>query len=122
LSRERIPATTLTKITKDAPGCANSDGARNQCRPVLLSRRTRAGRSSPLAGQAAIQLVRAWASTPNGGVVLLIAGTFLIRVLTGWLMGLGVDESYMVATGRELRLATTITLPPLGGWSGARSI
>jgi len=36
-------------------------------------------------------------------VLLLILATTLCRVAAGWLMGLGVDESYVVAAGRTLQ-------------------
>ena len=49
--------------------------------------------------------VVAWVKTPAGGVALLILGTFLARLLFASALGLGVDESYMVAAGRKLQLS-----------------
>ncbi|MBO0712717.1 MAG: glycosyltransferase family 39 protein, partial [Acetobacteraceae bacterium] len=39
---------------------------------------------------------------PGALVLVLILATTLVRVAAGWLMGLGVDESYVVAAGRTL--------------------
>ena len=53
------------------------------------------------ASQAArlLRAATAWIKTPTGGVTLLILGTFLARLLFAGSLGLGIDESYMVAAG-----------------------
>ncbi|HEX5327963.1 MAG TPA: glycosyltransferase family 39 protein [Acetobacteraceae bacterium] len=48
-------------------------------------------------------------------VCWLIAATTLIRLGFGWALGLGVDESYMVAAGRTLRLGY-FDHPPAAWW------
>jgi 4-amino-4-deoxy-L-arabinose transferase-like glycosyltransferase len=48
-------------------------------------------------------------------VLLLILGTLAVRVAAAWAMGLGVDESYMVAAGRTLRLGY-FDHPPAAWW------
>src|ERR1700722_9296664 len=48
-------------------------------------------------------------------VLLLILGTALLRVVFGAALGLGVDESYMVATGRVLSLGY-YDHPPASWW------
>jgi 4-amino-4-deoxy-L-arabinose transferase-like glycosyltransferase len=45
-------------------------------------------------------------------VLLLILGTLLLRLGAAWAIGLGVDESYMVAAGRTLRLGYFDHPPP----------
>jgi 4-amino-4-deoxy-L-arabinose transferase-like glycosyltransferase len=57
----------------------------------------------------------AWLNTPRGGVVMLIATTFLARLLFADWLGLGVDESYVVAAGRTLHLGY-FDHPPLVWW------
>ncbi len=57
----------------------------------------------------------AWAKTPAGGVTLLILTTFLARLLFAASLGLGIDESYMVAAGRQLRLGY-FDHPPIAWW------
>jgi Dolichyl-phosphate-mannose-protein mannosyltransferase len=59
--------------------------------------------------------VVAWVKTPAGGVALLILGTFLARLLFASALGLGVDESYMVAAGRKLQLSY-FDHPPISWW------
>ena len=56
-----------------------------------------------------------WAKTPAGGVTLLILATFLARLLFAAALGLGIDESYMVAAGRQLRLGY-FDHPPIAWW------
>jgi 4-amino-4-deoxy-L-arabinose transferase-like glycosyltransferase len=58
---------------------------------------------------------RRWADTPKGGVILLIVTTFFARLLFAASLGLGMDESYMVASGRALHLSY-FDHPPLGWW------
>ena len=43
-----------------------------------------------------------WVKTPAGAVTLLIFATFCARLVFASALGLGVDESYMVAAGRKL--------------------
>ncbi len=57
----------------------------------------------------------AWARTPTGGVALLIFASFLARLAFAWALGLGIDESYMVAAGREWQLSY-FDHPPLAWW------
>jgi 4-amino-4-deoxy-L-arabinose transferase-like glycosyltransferase len=56
-----------------------------------------------------------WVKTPAGGVTLLILATFLARLLFAAALGLGIDESYMVAAGRQLRLGY-FDHPPIAWW------
>ncbi len=53
--------------------------------------------------------------TPSAWVALLILGTALLRVVLAAAVGLGVDESYMVAAGRELAWGY-FDHPPLSWW------
>ncbi|MBS0560705.1 MAG: glycosyltransferase family 39 protein [Proteobacteria bacterium] len=48
-------------------------------------------------------------------VLLLVLGTFVLRIFWAWGIGLGVDESYMVAAGRTLRLGY-FDHPPASWW------
>jgi 4-amino-4-deoxy-L-arabinose transferase-like glycosyltransferase len=48
-------------------------------------------------------------------VLLLILGTLALRIAASWAIGLGVDESYMVAAGRTLRLGY-FDHPPAAWW------
>ncbi|MGH7028900.1 MAG: glycosyltransferase family 39 protein [Stellaceae bacterium] len=57
----------------------------------------------------------AWAKTPAGGLTLLIMGTLLARLLFAASLGLGIDESYMVASGRHLQLGY-FDHPPVAWW------
>jgi 4-amino-4-deoxy-L-arabinose transferase-like glycosyltransferase len=50
-----------------------------------------------------------------GAVALLILATFAARVLFASALGLGVDESYMVAAGRKLQLSY-FDHPPIAWW------
>ncbi|MBV8400992.1 MAG: glycosyltransferase family 39 protein, partial [Acetobacteraceae bacterium] len=59
-------------------------------------------------------LGRVW-RTPASRVLLLIIGTAALRLMAAHLMGLGVDESYMVAAGRDLRLGY-YDHPPASWW------
>ena len=65
---------------------------------------------------------RAWtarfaasARTPAGNVVLLILATLLGRLLFAMWVGLGIDESYMVAAARHFRLGY-FDHPPVAWW------
>jgi 4-amino-4-deoxy-L-arabinose transferase-like glycosyltransferase len=55
------------------------------------------------------------AATPAGGLGLLILGSFLARLLFAAWLGLGIDESYMVASGRHLQLGY-FDHPPIAWW------
>ncbi len=57
----------------------------------------------------------AWAKTPPGALILLITGTLVLRLLLAAALGLGIDESYMVAAGREWQLSY-FDHPPLAWW------
>src|SRR5207302_6555252 len=57
----------------------------------------------------------AWLKTPAGGVALLILATFLLRLVFASALGLGVDESYMVAAGRKWQLSY-FDHPPIAWW------
>jgi len=57
----------------------------------------------------------AWMNTPQGGVALLIGTTLPARLLFAASLGLGVDESYVVAAGRNLRLGY-FDHPPAVWW------
>lgn len=52
---------------------------------------------------------------PAHAVLAIIGITTVFRVLVSMMLGLGVDESYMVAMGRDLRLSY-FDHPPLGWW------
>jgi 4-amino-4-deoxy-L-arabinose transferase-like glycosyltransferase len=62
-----------------------------------------------------LRAAAAWAKTPAGAVTLLILTTFLARLLFAASLGLGIDESYMVAAGRQLRLGY-FDHPPIAWW------
>src|ERR1700751_3445310 len=57
----------------------------------------------------------AWLKTPAGGVAVLILTTLLARLLFASALGLGIDESYMVAAGRKLQLSY-FDHPPIAWW------
>ncbi len=48
-------------------------------------------------------------------VLMLIAATMAVRILFAWSLGLGIDESYTVATGRHPQLSY-FDHPPLAWW------
>src|ERR1700724_306609 len=56
-----------------------------------------------------------WLKTPSGTVAALILGTFFARLVFSAALGLGIDESYMVAAGRKLQLSY-FDHPPLAWW------
>ena len=60
-----------------------------------------------------VALGRLW--TPPRGVAALILATFVARLLFAASLGLGIDESYMVAAGRKLQLSY-FDHPPLAWW------
>lgn len=59
--------------------------------------------------------IRGWLMTPAGGLTLLILITLLARLAFASAMGLGIDESYMVASGRTIQLGY-FDHPPLAWW------
>ena len=65
---------------------------------------------------------RGWAVPRSYGVsetaravLILIATTMVVRILFAWSLGLGIDESYTVATGRHPQLSY-FDHPPLAWW------
>jgi hypothetical protein len=62
-----------------------------------------------------LRAAAAWLKTPAGGVAILVLTTFCARVLLAAALGLGVDESYMVAAGRKLQLSY-FDHPPIAWW------
>lgn len=52
---------------------------------------------------------------PARAVLAIILAATILRVLLSIMLGLGVDESYMVAAGRERQLSY-FDHPPLGWW------
>lgn len=68
-----------------------------------------------------LRRIRTFVGTPVGGVVLLVIITTAARIALACALGLGIDESYMVAAGRTLRLGY-FDHPPAAwwlAWSGA---
>jgi len=63
----------------------------------------------------AVRAAAAWLKTPAGGVAVLVFATFLARLLFASALGLGIDESYMVAAGRKLQLSY-FDHPPIAWW------
>jgi 4-amino-4-deoxy-L-arabinose transferase-like glycosyltransferase len=57
----------------------------------------------------------AWLTTPAAGVAILIIATLAARLLFAAALGLGIDESYMVAAGRKLQLSY-FDHPPIAWW------
>src|SRR5215469_15163385 len=57
----------------------------------------------------------AWLKTPAGRLAILILVTFVVRLVFAWTLGLGIDESYMVAAGRIVQLSY-FDHPPLAWW------
>ncbi|MGH7175506.1 MAG: hypothetical protein ACREGR_04070, partial [Minisyncoccia bacterium] len=55
--------------------------------------------------EAILQLPAAIARSPGVATAVLIFGTATLRLVFGYLIGLGVDESYMVSAGRKLQLS-----------------
>src|SRR5215469_1226608 len=84
---------------------------------VCWSRTTRFMRNISVADSrlAAGSRAVAWLKTPSGVVAALILTTFAARVLFAASLGLGIDESYMVAAGRKLQLSY-FDHPPLAWW------
>jgi 4-amino-4-deoxy-L-arabinose transferase-like glycosyltransferase len=59
--------------------------------------------------------VAGWVKTPVGGVAVLVVGTLALRLVFAAALGLGIDESYMVAAGRRLQFGY-FDHPPLAWW------
>src|SRR5499427_10211786 len=57
----------------------------------------------------------AWLKTPAGRVAILIGAAFAARLVFASALGLGIDESYMVAAGRKLQLSY-FDHPPIAWW------
>ena len=57
----------------------------------------------------------AWIKTPAGALTVLIVATSAVRLLFAAALGLGVDESYMVAAGRDWQLGY-FDHPPVAWW------
>jgi 4-amino-4-deoxy-L-arabinose transferase-like glycosyltransferase len=57
----------------------------------------------------------AWVQTPAGGLTILVIATLAARLLFAASIGLGIDESYMVAAGREWHLSY-FDHPPIAWW------
>ena len=68
------------------------------------------GRHRPAVGAA-----QGWLNTPAGGVALLILTTLAARLAFAGALGLGIDESYMVESGRTLQ-PDYFDHPPLAWW------
>jgi Dolichyl-phosphate-mannose-protein mannosyltransferase len=68
-----------------------------------------------LRGRRLVGAVSDWIATPSGAVALLILASLAARLLFAAALGLGVDESYMVAAGRRLQLSY-FDHPPLAWW------
>ena len=64
---------------------------------------------------AADRQTRVWTLGPAHTVILVIAATTIVRVLLASSLGLGIDESYAVATGRHPQLSY-FDHPPLAWW------
>jgi len=62
-----------------------------------------------------VRIVLKWLNTPAGGVALLMLTTLLARLTFAGALGLGIDESYMVAAGRTLQPGY-FDHPPLAWW------
>ena len=76
--------------------------------------------SEPLLSRTAILFepasgVRAWLSAPANALLVLILGSAALRVAFASVIGLGVDESYMVVGARSLQLSY-FDHPPIAWW------
>src|SRR5215471_2007089 len=63
----------------------------------------------------ATRAAAAWLKTTAGRVAILIVATFAARLAFASALGLGIDESYMVAAGRKLQLSY-FDHPPIALW------
>src|SRR5215469_12922796 len=84
---------------------------------VCWSRTTRFMRNISVADSrlAAGSRAVAWLKTPAAAVAALILTTLAARLLFAASLGLGIDESYMVAAGRKLQLSY-FDHPPIAWW------
>ena len=62
-----------------------------------------------------LRAAAAWLKRPAGRVAVLIVATFFARLMFAWTLGLGIDESYMVAAGRKVQLSY-FDHPPIAWW------
>jgi 4-amino-4-deoxy-L-arabinose transferase-like glycosyltransferase len=69
----------------------------------------------PPAASRARRAATDWATTPAGLLTVLVLATLLLRLLFAAALGLGIDESYMVAAGRRLQ-PSYFDHPPLAWW------
>jgi 4-amino-4-deoxy-L-arabinose transferase-like glycosyltransferase len=67
------------------------------------------------AGEADGRRAIAWVKTPAGALTVMIVATAVLRLLFAAALGLGVDESYMVASGRQWQLSY-FDHPPIAWW------
>lgn len=79
--------------------------------PVLLQ----VSAEAPRRGGAGGRHSALWWRAAPGSVALLIAATLVLRLLFAAALGLGMDESYMVAAGRGFRLGY-FDHPPIAWW------
>ena len=63
----------------------------------------------------AVDAMMARLNTPSGGIALLLLTTLLARLAFAGALGLGIDESFMVAAGCTLQLSY-FDHPPLAWW------
>lgn len=62
-----------------------------------------------------LHLTGEWLKAPPGNVALIVIATLVLRLLFAASLGLGIDESYMVAAGRNFQLSY-FDHPPLAWW------
>ena len=62
-----------------------------------------------------LRVATVWVRTPAGGLAVLILATLAARLLFAAALGLGIDESYMVAAGRRWQLSY-FDHPPIAWW------
>jgi hypothetical protein len=84
-------------------------------RPALLPMAARVPAIISVAWAKGSRHAARWLAIPPNAMVSLIALSVLLRVIPAAMMGLGVDESYMVAAGRHLQLSY-FDHPPLSWW------
>ena len=97
------PLIISCKNSKNSGTLARTGRLEAICRPPRERARERVGTAV------------AWLKTPAGGVAVLILATLLARLLFAAALGLGIDESYMVAAGRKLQLSY-FDHPPIAWW------
>jgi 4-amino-4-deoxy-L-arabinose transferase-like glycosyltransferase len=72
-------------------------------------------KAEPLTGPLSPPVRGVGVAAETGSVLRLILASTVVRIAFAWALGLGVDESYMVATGRSLRLGY-FDHPPASWW------